>query len=144
MNKAHECGGRREFLVKSSAVAGGFLLSLSGIGTASAMNNDATDLVVKIDAGGALGKVGGAQNFDTESGPVVVIRTGESTFSAFSAKCTHKGGVLEYDTATKQLACPLHGSRFSGKDGAVVNGPASKPIASFSAETAVVVSLKAK
>jgi nitrite reductase/ring-hydroxylating ferredoxin subunit len=144
MNESHTCGGRREFLVKSSAIAGGFLLSLSGVVTAEANNGDATELVVKIGAGSALSKVGGAQNFDTESGPVVVIRTGEAAFAAFSSKCTHKGGVVEYDSVSKELVCPLHGSRFASADGSVAKGPASKPIAAFTTETAIVVNLKAK
>lgn len=144
MNESLNCGGRREFLVKSSAVAGGFLLSLSGALPARADNGDATELVVKIDAGGALSKVGGAQTFDSDGGSIIVIRTGDATFSAFSAICTHKGGILEYNAASKQLECPLHGSRFSSSDGSVARGPATKPVAAFASETAVIVSLKAK
>ena len=143
-NDDNKCGGRREFLVKASALAGGFVLSLSGVSEAKASNDDAADVVIKVGATSPLGKVGGSTGFDTSAGPIIVIRTGEATFAAFSAKCTHKGGALEYDAASKQLACPLHGSRFNGADGSVAKGPASNPLAGYSAESAVVVAITKK
>jgi glycine/D-amino acid oxidase-like deaminating enzyme/nitrite reductase/ring-hydroxylating ferredoxin subunit len=59
--------------------------------------------------------------------PTAVSRVdGESC--AVSAICTHLGGVLAWNDQEQSWDCPLHGSRF-GSDGAVLEGPASAPLA---------------
>jgi cytochrome b6-f complex iron-sulfur subunit len=150
-NDENKCGGRREFLVKASAIAGGIALSLSGLNASQAqteMKKDGDtmtdDLVLKLDAASPLNKIGGSQVFDTKSGKIVVIRNAEMNFTAFSTKCTHKGGPVNYDEKTKQLVCEWHGSQFNPADGSVVKGPAKLPLPSFSTDEAVVVSLKPK
>jgi Rieske Fe-S protein len=150
-NDDNKCGGRREFLVKASAIAGGVVLSLSGLSAAQGQKDDlkkddpvSDDLVLKLDSSSPLSKAGGSQIFDTKSGKIIVIRNDETSFAAFSAKCTHKGGTLAYDAKTEQLACPLHGSRFDSANGSVVKGPASQPLPAFTTGSAVVVSLTPK
>ncbi len=138
-----KCGGRREFLVKASAIAGGVVLSLTGLEKANAQT-ESDDLVLKLDAASPLNKIGGSQSVETKSGKVLVIRTGESNFAAFSGKCTHKGGTLAYDEKTKQIACPLHGSRFDPANGNVLKGPAAQTLPALTTDNAVVVSLKPK
>ena len=140
-DKEKTCDNRREFLVKSTATAGGLILSLAGVSSVNA--NDTTDeLTVKLDDKSALGKVGGSQTFDTDKGKIIVVRAGEMAFKAFSAICTHKGGPLKYDEKTGQLACPWHGSKFD-MDGKNVGGPEKTPLAVFSTQNALVVNLKA-
>ena len=131
-NDLSDCGSRREFLVKSALVAGGLVLSLSGAG--SAIGNAFEDVSVTIDAKSPLNKVGGSVVVDSTAGKIVILRTGEAAFVAFSAKCTHKGGIIEFDPASKQFVCPKHGSRFDSATGAVKEGPAESPIKPFTAK----------
>jgi nitrite reductase/ring-hydroxylating ferredoxin subunit/uncharacterized membrane protein len=57
--------------------------------------------------------------------PVMLVRQGELTF-AIHDRCSHRGcslseGQLEGD----EIVCGCHGSRFSLRDGAVIQGPAT-------------------
>ncbi len=58
---------------------------------------------------------------------VVVTQPTANTFKAFSAICTHQGCIVDA-IADGTIDCPCHGSKFSVKDGSVVNGPASRPL----------------
>lgn len=139
-NEAKECGGRREFMVKAGAAAGLLVLSLGGAKAANAGSPTGDDeLVVKLTPESQLTKVGGSDVFDTKVGKVIVIRKAESSYAAFSAACTHKGGPLAFDAATGQIACPLHGSRFDAATGSVKKGPAEAGLAAYSTSTAVIV-----
>ncbi len=121
------CIGRREFLVKAGLVAGGLVLTVSSVHAAMAFE----DVTIQIVADGPLAKVGGSQVIDSTAGKLIVIRTENAKFAAYSARCTHKRGILGYDHATRQLACPSHGSRFSAGDGSVVKGPAETALSSY-------------
>ncbi len=125
--KIVDCTGRREFLVRSFFVAGGLLLSLK----ASASGASAEEIVVPVAADSPLSKVGGSVVVNSASGKVIVVRTGESEYAAYSAVCTHKRGIVEYEAAKKQFVCPKHGSTFDGATGNVVEGPADDPLPAY-------------
>ena len=152
------CNSRREFLVKTTATAGGLVLALSGWPTAAEGQENPTsaksitapaaapssdEAVIKLDEKSPLSKVGGFDTIETGAGKVVIVRTGETDFKAYSAVCTHKGGPIKYDEKTQQLFCPWHNSRFD-TEGKVVKGPAKLALSSYSTEKAVVVALKNK
>jgi nitrite reductase/ring-hydroxylating ferredoxin subunit/uncharacterized membrane protein len=72
--------------------------------------------LIRVDAGGV---------------PVVLMRRGEQVV-ALADRCTHRGGPLhEGSLEDGTISCPLHGSRFCVDDGAVVEGPATRPAPVF-------------
>ena len=139
---------RRRFL-RQSVCAAGLVLALPSLPSLShaaekveeKIEETANDLVLKTGEHEALNKVGGSEVVATEAGKIIVARTGESSFAACSAICTHKGAVLEYDHGSKQFVCPLHGSQFD-LNGKVVGGPAKTNLKKYTAQTAAVVALK--
>jgi Rieske Fe-S protein len=59
-------------------------------------------------------------------GDVVITRDGD-TVHAFSATCTHQGCIVS-DVTDGEILCPCHGSAFDASTGAVVTGPATRPL----------------
>ncbi len=80
-----------------------------------------------------LYKTGGAVELHltgTESS-IVVVRVAIDRFTAVSPVCQHQGCKV----ALKEnlFKCPCHGSRY-GLDGALIAGPAEKPLVSYRTE----------
>jgi Rieske Fe-S protein len=59
---------------------------------------------------------------------IVVTQPQSGSFKAFTAICTHEGCIVN-SVSNGTINCPCHGSKFSIKDGSVVNGPATRPLA---------------
>ena len=74
--------------------------------------------------------VGGGKIFNADK--VVVTQPTKGDFKAFSAVCTHQGCIVA-DIKGEDIDCTCHGSKFSIKDGSVVNGPATKPLEKLTA-----------
>ncbi len=116
----------------SSAPAG------SGAGTAAAAGQGST--AVASAAGDPSGAptatalaatrdipVGGGTIFTGPKG--VITQPAADEFKAFSAICTHMGCIVS-QVSNGTIDCPCHGSQFSITTGAVVGGPAPKPLSS--------------
>lgn len=71
---------------------------------------------------------GGGKIFSADK--VVVTQPTKGDFKAFSAICTHQGCPVT-QIEGQDIVCSCHGSKFSIKDGSVVNGPATKPLAAL-------------
>jgi len=69
--------------------------------------------------------VGGGKIFPSQL--VVVTQPSAGQFKAFSAVCTHMGCTVS-QIANGRIDCPCHGSEYSITDGAVLAGPAPKPL----------------
>jgi thiosulfate dehydrogenase [quinone] large subunit len=57
----------------------------------------------------------------------IVVRQSDRSLTACSAICTHAGCRVEYSNGA--LFCPCHGSLFDSRTGAVLQGPATQPLA---------------
>ena len=84
-------------------------------------------------SGSAGGKLAATADVPVGGGVVladaqlVITQPKAGTFKAFSAICTHQGcTVAAVENGT--INCPCHGSEFAIADGAVVAGPAPKPL----------------
>ena len=72
-------------------------------------------------------KVGEAVSVKLPDGkPGIVARPTDTTAVAFSAICTHMGCTVA--PAGQELDCPCHGSVYNATTGAVIKGPAPKPL----------------
>jgi Rieske Fe-S protein len=69
--------------------------------------------------------VGGGKIFDTQT--VVVTQPTAGEYKAFSAVCTHMGCIVN-QISSGRIDCPCHGSEYSISDGAVLAGPAPRPL----------------
>ncbi|MFE4218616.1 Rieske (2Fe-2S) protein [Streptomyces sp. NPDC056844] len=69
--------------------------------------------------------VGGGTIFEDRK--VVVTQPAAGEFKAFSAVCTHAGCIVS-SVADGTIDCACHGSRFAIGDGAVEQGPATRPL----------------
>jgi Rieske Fe-S protein len=69
--------------------------------------------------------VGGGKIF--AAARVVVTQPVRGQYNGFSAVCTHVGCVLS-EVADGTIDCPCHGSEFKITNGAVVTGPAPRPL----------------
>jgi Rieske Fe-S protein len=136
------CSGRRRFLCQVAGAAGSLTLGLSTLRAGAAEKDKSTDVVVKLKDHEKLSKVGGSEVIETGGGgKVIVAHPDETTFVACSAICTHRGGQLFYEHASKQFVCPLHGARFD-LNGKVVRGPARQPLQAYDTDPAIILGVE--
>jgi Rieske Fe-S protein len=60
-------------------------------------------------------------------GGVVLTRDAQGDVRGYSATCTHQGCKVD-DVKNGRITCPCHGSAFDASTGAVVQGPATRPL----------------
>ncbi len=65
---------------------------------------------------------------------VYIVRSAGGVY-AVSAVCTHLGCITQWKPDLDLIACPCHGSRFN-KNGAVVQGPAPRPLQHYAVRLA--------
>jgi Rieske Fe-S protein len=103
----------------STGATGGGASSAGGGGSTSAAAPAALATTAEIPVDG--GKI-------LTDKKIVITQPAAGTFKAFTAVCTHQGCTVG-TVANGTIDCPCHGSKFSVKDGSVVNGPAASPLA---------------
>ena len=63
----------------------------------------------------------------TGDATVIVAQPTEGEFVAYSARCTHQGGVAQV-VQGMTLRCPLHGAEYDATDGRNTLPPAPRPL----------------
>lgn len=71
---------------------------------------------------------GGGKIIDGKN--IVITQPEPGSFKAFTAICTHEGCIVNI-VSDGTIDCPCHGSKFSIKNGSVVHGPATRPLAAI-------------
>ena len=107
--------------------------SLSSANTSKCGANLCIDLADAANA--ALTKPDGALLIDSANDTIMVIRVSDATVIALSAICTHAGCSMDFVPADHLINCPCHGSQFD-EDGAVLRGPARRPLKTYVATLA--------
>lgn len=85
---------------------------------------------VSVDvSGSALATVGGAVLVESVAGVFLLSRTGDQSFVAVDAVCSHQSCTITGIDGTIYV-CPCHGSRYD-RNGRVVQGPATASLRQF-------------
>jgi cytochrome b6-f complex iron-sulfur subunit len=89
-------------------------------------------VTVNVDAASPLASVGSAALVQAGNQSFLVARTGQDTFNAMTAVCTHEGCVVTgFSSGT--FVCPCHGSQYT-TSGQVQNGPATRALQRFNTQ----------
>ncbi len=125
-------GTRREFIHN---LIGG----LAGIGVASALGEagyaaeraqPGVLAVVSIEQHGELKRLGGFVTVkSTPAGDLIVIRSGESEYTALSVVCPHAQCSIKVKNPSL-IQCPCHQSGYK-TDGSYISGPAKRGLRKF-------------
>lgn len=83
-------------------------------------------------------KAGKAREFPENSGkilkfgrkPVILIKTDQGEFKAFSATCTHLDCIVQYRSDTRQIWCACHNGTYD-LNGRNISGPPPRPLDAF-------------
>ncbi|GAA0692222.1 hypothetical protein GCM10010193_53440 [Kitasatospora atroaurantiaca] len=86
----------------------------------------------KVSVAASAVPVGGsAQVKDPATGDAVyIVQPKAGQYCGLSSVCTHSGCAVDAPK-NGQMYCPCHGSRFDAATGAVINGPATKPLPKY-------------
>ncbi len=121
---------RKEFLSLLGLSVGGMVVASCFGGCSKDSVAPSTDIDFTIDlsdsANAALQTNGGFLIRNS----VIVARTLAGEFIAVAAACTHQGTLVQYQANNGRFFCPNHGSNFT-ESGAVINGPAPRPLQQF-------------
>ncbi len=125
---------RREFITLVGI--GGIATSLPiAIAACSPDNTNTTSETPKdwqkIGTVAELDKTGQLLNEQSPAGAVLVVGTSiAKNLVAVNPTCTHAGCKVGWKAVENQFLCPCHQSAFA-RDGKVLQGPATKPLATY-------------
>lgn len=72
--------------------------------------------------------VGGVKLFKYAGDQCILVRIADTSYAAYSQKCTHLSCAVYYAKEHNRLECPCHEGYFSVLDGSVLQGPPTRPL----------------
>lgn len=104
---------RREFVASAAAALAAMALAACGTTTGDFTTSPGTitSTSIKVSDYPALSSVGGVATATVSGIPLAIVRTGASTFAAFSRICPHQGTTI--DVFNNGFQCPRHGATFN-------------------------------
>lgn len=105
---------RREFLAQGTLAAVAAVLFAAcgnGVGGGSPTGPSGVNVTATIASYAALANVGGIVRLTGTSTPIAVVRTGASSFRAFSMICPHEGTTI--NVSGSGFLCPNHLASFT-------------------------------
>ncbi|MDI3404829.1 Rieske (2Fe-2S) protein [Streptomyces cavernicola] len=117
----------RRTVLKGAALAGTAGLGVAACSTESKVGHAKNPTpTAPVDLGDAEAvPVGGVKLYREQR--LLVTRSADGEYKAFSAQCTHAGCVLD-KIEKDEGNCPCHGSRFDIRTGEALKGPATVPL----------------
>jgi len=121
---------RREFIATSAASAvAALLVAACGGGTQGSSGiTGPVSFSVLVSNYPALANVGGIAQVDSGGAPIAAVRTGASTFAAFSLICPHFGCTVGINGSA--FRCPCHGAQFAST-GTWIGGQRTTNLAAY-------------
>jgi|688.fasta_scaffold401089_3 nitrite reductase/ring-hydroxylating ferredoxin subunit len=119
---------RREFLSATTVAAVGTFLAACSSGSDAVAGPQNVNLTVTLANFAALNVVGGIAQVSSTGTPVAVVRTGASSYRAFSMVCPHQGTVI--GITSSGFRCPNHGATFNA-NGARTGGERTSGLFEF-------------
>jgi Rieske Fe-S protein len=119
---------RREFLSATTVAAVSTFLAACSSGSDAATGPSNVNLTVTLANFAALNVVGGIAQVSSTGTPVAVVRSGASSYRAFSMVCPHQGTTI--GITTSGFRCPNHGATFNA-NGAWIGGERTSGLFEF-------------
>ncbi len=102
---------RRDFVTRAAAALAAVALAACGMSDSLTSPGTVKPTTLTLSSYPNLASVGGVATTSVDGIPLAIVRTGQSTFTAFSRICPHQGTTINV-TATG-FQCPRHGATFN-------------------------------
>ena len=103
---------RRDFVTRAAAAIAAVALTACGMSTdLSTSPGTVSSTTLTVSNCPTLTSVGGVATTSVDGVPMAIVRTGDTTFAAFSRICPHQGGTIQVTGSGFQ--CPVHGATFN-------------------------------
>lgn len=121
---------RREFVVGAAAALAAMALAACATTTGDFLTSPGTVAAtsIKVSDFPALANVGGVATTTVSGIPLAIVRTGASSFAAFSRICPHQGTTI--NVVTNGFQCPRHGATFNSS-GQWIGGQRTSNLTSY-------------
>jgi nitrite reductase/ring-hydroxylating ferredoxin subunit len=103
---------RRDFVTRAAAALAAVALAACGMGGEGATSpTSVSSTTLTLANYPSLANVGGVATTSVDGVPLAIVRTGDTSFAAFSRICPHQGGTIQ--TTSTGFQCPVHGATFN-------------------------------